>query len=335
MEIRTTLAALATGEAVLSGRFGPSAPLVAPTAQEIRAKGGVNIRSAARRRLAGQPTFQLTLELEASVKGETLTVADLDRMPQPIISVGDDILPSPYYFEDSTDKKVVTVRAVAQASAQERHTVWFRSPFMGLDWISSVPFPEDAPIIARLGGDEAQTLIITTANFPPPKPGQPNWAATLDKEYVLGTGDALTRLTNFRLKLTVPSEILARYKKLHLGRGDISYVLDIPPMAGVATSATLDESEVPPIVKRGEPAVVDLKGSGLAQIRNVTIGTAILPFQVYAEGACIRLFLSDSVTAHAGKFEISLQTQNEALAASLYVLGEGLQSPEAGLRQAN
>ena len=38
MEIHTTLAALAKGDAVCSGRFGSSAPLLAPTTEAIRAR---------------------------------------------------------------------------------------------------------------------------------------------------------------------------------------------------------------------------------------------------------------------------------------------------------
>jgi hypothetical protein len=320
MEIHTSTAALAKGDAVLSGRYGASTPLLAnPRGDDLPPKG-VYIDRATR------ITNWLEITLR-SATGEALRAKVFEQTPYPIICIGDAVVPQPYYFEDGSgaDERRVKVGCfVPTAMLNSGASVLFKTPFMGTLWAPTARLRDNTMTIARIGGG---ALIITGAMaFSDPPDGQPTWLAVLDKEYRLGTTDAFVRLTDTQLKLTVTEDIMARYEKLHLSLGRRGYLLDLPRAAQSVGSTSLDDSQDPPTVRKGAPAIIDFKGSGLTQIVSVQLGAASLSFQVYRDGSRLRLFLSDTETATAGKFDLALKTERDALRASIYVLNETAES---------
>jgi hypothetical protein len=339
MEIHTTIAALAKGDAVLSGRYGASIPLQAnlpartaehpmrPTASMLA--NGVNIDDEAGVRIEGpEGKFRyLAIPLIAAAGAATevgpkdvLTGGIFDCMPQPIICVDDVVIPQPYYFND--DDPVfpgdVVVRCFAPTETLAgATTVLFKMPFMGSNWAPVTAMPHDVVTVDEI----ADGVLIFTGARPFEEPAaRSHWVAVLDKEYRLGATGPFLRLTPKRLKLTVPPKTLARYDKVLLSLEENSYLLDVRRKTKAAAPASLDEAEAPTVVKKGVASIVDLNGAGLTRITSVKHDRADVPFQVYGGGSRLRLFLAESVTAATGKFDLAIRTAEGELAASIYVV---------------
>jgi hypothetical protein len=268
--------------------------------------------------------LEITLD---SATDDPLTTEIFNGTPQSIICIDDAVVPQPYYFNDGdgADKGRVIVGCFAPTQMLTGATsVLFKVPFIGANWAPTAALSDDTVTIARIGGG---ALIITGAMpFSDPEPGEPTWLAVLDQDYHLAATGPFIRLTENKLKLTVPEDVIARYEMLHLSLGSRSYLLDLPRTAQAAASASLDDSQEPPIVKRGVPAIIDFKGSALTQIVSVELGAARAKFQVYADGSRLRLFLSEAETATEGKLDLALKTAHRALKASIYVLNETAES---------
>ncbi len=252
MEIHTTVAALARGDAVLSGRYGASIPLLAKPPGEDLPTQGVNI--------IGSPSIANTQEkfswlaiTLASATDEPLRAEIFGRTPQPIICVGDAVAPQPYYFNEGDDDEtrgyVIVGCFVPAEMLTGAPSVLFKTPFMGANWAPTAALPDDTVTIARIGG--GALIINGTLPFSDPPQGQPTWLAVLDRDYHLGATKAFVRLTETHLKLTVSEEIVARYEKLHLSLGSRSYLLDLPRAAQNPASVSPDDSEEPRTVRRG------------------------------------------------------------------------------------
>ena len=228
MEIHTTIAALAKGDAVLSGRYGASTPLLANPPGDDLPKQGVNIIGAAR--IANRQEQFSWMEIAlASATDEPLRAEIFDRTPQPIICIDDAVVPQPYYFNDGEgdDKGRVIVGCFAPTQMLTgAASVLFKVPFMGALWAPIAAVPGNTVTVARIGG--GALIFIGTEPFEDPPPGEPTWLAVLDRDYHLGATEAFIRLTETQLKLTVSEDIAARYEMLHLSLGSRSYLLDLP-----------------------------------------------------------------------------------------------------------
>ena len=97
---------------------------------------------------------------------------------------------------------------------------------MGANWapLTAMP-PEDEVKVAKMGPEVL--IFIGTRPFDEREDGL-SWCAILDKEYRLGATNHFVRLTANRLKLTVTAETLERWEKVYLGRGERSYLIDLP-----------------------------------------------------------------------------------------------------------
>lgn len=341
IEINTTIAALAKGDGVLSGRYGASIPLQAklperttehpmrPTASMLA--NGINIDDAAGARIEGADGKfrRLAIPLIAAVGAGTeggpndvLTGGIFDYTPQPIICVDDVVIPQPYYYndDDADFPGAVVARCFAPTETLAgARSVLFKIPFMGSNWAPASAMPEDLVTVDGVGDN---TLIFSGARPFEEPPPRSHWVAVIDKEYRLGASGAFVRLTSARLKLTVSSETLATYDKVLLRLAEKSYLLDLPRKAQPPARASLDEGEAPPILKKRAAAIVDLKGAGLTQVSSVRLGSADVPFQVFGGGSRMRLFLADSLTKATGKLDLVIGTADANLAASVYVLDE-------------
>lgn len=322
LEIRTTIAALAKGDAVLSGRYGASAPLLAKPPGEELPKNGINIVGEARIANTREKFSWMEITL-VSATDEHIKAEIFDRTPQPIICIGDAVVPQPYYFDDgegANEGRIIVSCLVPTGMLQSAPSVLFKTPFMGANWAPTAALPDDTVTIARIGGG---AMIITGAvPFSDPVPDGSKWLAVLDQDYYLGETNVFIRLTDTQLKLTVSEDIVARYEKLHLSLGSRSYLLDLPRAAQPPAPASLDEGQEPPIVKRGAAAVIDFRGSSLNQVADVRLRRAKLAFEAYAGGSRLRVFLRETETERSGKLDLSLITAGETLEASVYVLEE-------------
>jgi hypothetical protein len=341
MEIYTSIAALAKGDAVLSGRYGASILLQAnlpartsehplrPTSNML--ENGININDRAGVRIEGADgkfrslAIPLVAAAGAGTSGgqnDVLLGGVFNYTPSPIICVDDVVVPQPYYFND--DDREFPGAVVARCFAPTEtllgaRSVLFKIPFMGSNWAPAAAMPED---LVTLDGIGDNVLIFSSARpFEEPPQGS-HWVAVLDKEYRLGATGPFVRLTSARLKLTVSPRTLATYNKVLLRLAEKSYLLDLPRKAQPPAPASLDDGETPPILRKGAAAIVDLKGVELTQVSSVKLGAADIPFQVFGDGSRLRVFLGDSLTGATGKFDLVIGTADAKLAASIYVLDE-------------
>ena len=324
MEIHTTIVALAKGDAVLSGRYGASTPLLADvTGQDVPADG-VNILGAARASNAHEKFSWMEITL-SSASGGPLSTAVFNRTPQPIICVDDTVVPQPYYFNDSADNpdeergNVIVGCFVPTDTLAGAKSVLFKTPFLGANWASFAALPEDTVTVAGIGVG----VLIFTGTLPfDEHAGGPRWLAILDQEYRLGETDAFVRLTPDRLKLTVAPEVIAAFQKVHLSLGERSYLLALPDSVAGTERVSLDMRQAPPVVRKGAAAIVDFEGAGLAQVDAVKLGRKTLPHQAYSDGSRLRVFLDEAATARSGKFDLTIRAANDEFTGSIYVLDE-------------
>jgi hypothetical protein len=323
--------ALADGDAVLSGRFGRSKPL------QVRDQppfAGINIISARIRPVRGEQYSRLALVVAASETGKSLTMADIERLPNPVLYLNGAHIPLPYDYGEqeaevanppNTKIKQLTVQAWVPAMTLSG-AVLFKVPFCGADWGARSVMSADAPTVVRLGGDPDQTLIIAGKTA-----FGADWIATLDKDYPLDHCTEFQKLTEHHLRLTMPAAVLRKYAKVELRRSKptgilgwllppTDFLLDIPSEGAPPPGPALDDAQTPPAVTKDRAAVVDLQGSMLGEITVATAGGAAVPFQVYANGSRVRVFLSAAETAKEGACRIDLVTRaGGSLAATVFV----------------
>lgn len=319
MEVHTTIAALAKGDAVLSGRYGASTPLLATLTGADVPASGVNILGAARVDIAHEKFSWMEITLN-SASAVPLSTTVFDRTPEPIICVDDTVVPQPYYFNPGEEAGEVIVGCFVPTDMfVGAKSVLFKTPFLGANWAPSAALPEDRVTVVAI---RAGVLIFTgTLPFDEPAGGQ-RWLVVLDREYRLGETDAFSRLTPDRLKLTVAPDLIASFQKVHLSLGARSYLLDLPQVAAAPERASLDTRGAPPIVRTGVAAIVDFEGAGLAQVDSVKLGRRTLPHQAYGDGSRLRVFLDESATVREGKFDLTIRAGQDEFAASVYVLHE-------------
>jgi hypothetical protein len=324
MEIHTTIVALATGDAVLSGRYGASRPLLAEMTGHDVPPDGVNILGAARLNNAHEKFSWMEITL-SSASGSQLSPAIFNRTPQTIICVDETVVSQPYYFNESADNpneeagNVIVGCFVPTDMLAGAKSVSFKTPFLGANWAPSAALPEDRVTVVSI---RAGVLIFTgTLPFDEPAHGQ-RWLAILDQEYSLDRTDAFIRLTPDRLKLTVPPEVIASFQKVHLSLGGRSYLLDVPQTVAATERPSLDTSRAPPVVKKGTATIVDFEGAGLTHVDAVKLGRRMLPHQAYADGSRLRVFLDDAAIDRSGKFDLTIRAANDELIGSIYVLDE-------------
>jgi hypothetical protein len=323
MELHTSIDALMKGDAVLSGRFGSSMPLIRAAAPAR----GVNIEVVSVRRSPDGSQALLILILVAADQDARLRVADFERLPQAVIFLDDVLVPFPYWFENVGDDRV-SVHAWTPG-LKTSASVLFKVPLCGPDWAAWAPVVVDKPNLVRLGGGEVQVLLITgttdffdpNAHGGPDDPRQQDWTATLDRRYELGVNQEFVRVNRRQMSLTVPTVVLDQYDKLSLVLGDLNYLLDIPPAGRPQPVASLNSNQAAAVVMKGQSAIIDLEGVELTKVESATLAGTDLPFEVYAGGSRLRIFLGAAATANEGRLEVELAAGAAApLKATVYVL---------------
>jgi hypothetical protein len=333
-EVRTTVAALAMGDVLLSGRFGPAMPLTMPSAK-LPVPAIVIVRPTLYLASGGFRELRLTL-CAAGAPGRRLRFQHLRSLPNPVIYVNGRPVPTPYDYSDGvsnpeqTEPDAVNVAAWIPADffVGGNPVVLFKVPFCGPDWVARSVITADAPKIERLGGDQQQTITITSPGFDFGN----DWILTLDKDYLLGSAEFMA-LDRRLLQLTVPANVMRSYKKLVLRSPvyDSGYLLEIPPPSeSPLTTVILDDRKGSPIVAKGKPAVVNWQGTALDTVTKVRAGAEELPFESYSRGQGLRVFLRAAQTASEGKLDVELMTKTGAkLPAAVFVLDEMLAEKNA------
>jgi hypothetical protein len=101
LEFETTIDSLATGDAVLSGRFGQSSQLTIPDSELTFDR--LYISRATIRPLPKSKAFRVSIDImgkDANGQDKNFSVVDLKKLPDPILFIGTEAVAMPYDYED-------------------------------------------------------------------------------------------------------------------------------------------------------------------------------------------------------------------------------------------
>ncbi len=338
LEFETTIDSLATGDAVLSGRFGPSLQLTVPEDQ-FRADS-LYISRATIRPLRKSRAFRISIDiagLDVGGNPTNLTVKDLEKLPDPILFIGTEAVAMPYDYYDQKDGPVLSaaagvaappsnyVRVEAWISAKalaKSPSVSFRVPFCGFNYQSSQPLSFSEPTAVRMGSNTQNNLQTTVFRiFYPQGFGSPtvgSFSIELDRTYFEGD-PAIFRTSDTEYRFSVPTDIVSRYQNMVVRMGSAEpYLLPIPPEDKPLPKATIDPTAKPPQVAKGKRGPVEWTGSALDTIAEVTFTPTILgvstttpvpqQFTTYAGGKRLLVYLSKEATDSEGKVTLECTT---------------------------
>jgi hypothetical protein len=331
LQFRTTLAALTTGDAVLNGRYGTTAPLYINDAVTMNVPEGVKINEFSLRPETGRKLVNLRLKLQNrdSTSGKDLTISLLPSHQSLIIAVQNTPLAQPYDLQDSTctiplsngttvQKQCVLVQAYVPAELLKGDAiVSIKYPFRGSLWADSWPYYEPYQVdeVTRLGSDGTNTMIAI-----PGRGFDSGWKVQLDKTYSVGNASAsLTVIGDTLLTFKVEDKVLPNYKNLLvIPSVGAPIVKAIPPATPPTPEPKLDEGQNA-IVQQNTAPSVEFKGSDLTAITKVTFEDKELPRKIGKGGKSITVFLSRRVTARLGTVQVLLWAGNTIIPASVTV----------------
>jgi hypothetical protein len=344
LEFEAPLESLVMGDAVLIGRYGKSVGLEDMRLRPVRS---LNIWSASIRPMRNAKVLRLTVDIfgqDVNGNGQQFSIAHLSGLPDPILCVGNEAVPAPYDFSEQdilpreptfTPPRILRVEAwISASSLAKSREVSFRIPFCGLDYYINQPMAYSEPTVTRMGSDALNTVFrvyfpqVFAAN-------QTGISVDLDQTYIpgmpqlLATGTTTTGASEYRF--TVPTELISRYQNMVVGVGKGEpYVIPIPQEEKPPVKALIDTSAAPAKVNKGKRGPVEWQGTGLDTIRTITFTPAAAPpaaitdgstpapattpsaipqdFAVYSDGTRLIVYLSDTVTAQAGKFALDCTT---------------------------
>jgi hypothetical protein len=272
MQVATTPKALAYGNGVVNGRYGPTVQLyitppvasiwVAWCELELSALGNFH---------------ELHIYMADAQKANALTVKQLAKLPDPIVMVDDQVIPPPFYIEDSyleslnadgypfvidtaTSAKInCTLLSVWVPAEWNPLSARFKLsfPFCGTEYQHAFYRSESDPAFAltRWARGSMQSLLITATG------GEfaiaENWCVELDQEYRFANPSSsppaaaknpLTKLSKTELLLELPAETMEKHRNLVVKYSDpidgqSLYTLDLPPSPAVP-KARIDTSGV-------------------------------------------------------------------------------------------
>lgn len=301
LEFDTTLMAIASGDAVLSGRFGRSSQL--EVAEKIP-----NVRSLYITRAGIKQSRRVKdLRVSIDVKGINeagddidLQVSDLEKLPEPILFVGNEPIPMPYDYwplEPHEQEPTPQIRAVggtttkggefsfAQPSTKKsirveawipsrmvlprNSSVMFRVPFCGLDYQASWPLQFFEPTVTRLGGDALNSVFrISHSLYHERK-------VTVELDQMYDNVPFLVKVSNDEgdYRFTVANDVLSQYRNLVLRiEGAEPYVVQIPEDQP-KPKPVLDLNAKPPEISKGTIGPAEWSGTDLGLITAATLVT--------------------------------------------------------------
>ena len=331
LEFETTVLSLATGDSVLSGRFGSSFKLMVPA--DIRPVRSLYVARATIKPFGYAKCFRVSIDVggvDESGNSKDLRMCDLQELPDPILFVGTEQVLMPYDYTDINPdsggsaqpgaRRCVRVEAWIPASALSTNTsVTFRIPFCGTNYHTSQPLSFCEPSVTRMGCDGTESVFRIAHPLDIPD----SIAVEIDRTYRKDSG--LTRITSRDFLLRIATNIVARYQSMIIRIGDAeSYVVAIPAETKPERRPTIDLTTKPPQVAKGSLGPVEWSGEGLDAVTTATLGTrrrvlagemsqaeqslAAVEFVTYDDGKRIAIYFAEGSTEVLGKAEVEFQT---------------------------
>lgn len=341
LEFETTVNALALGDSVLIGRFGPSIQLAIDKAKrpaETLEIFGVQIEPS---RYTNATRIHIDVRALDDGTPVPLTVKHLQNLPEPILFVGTEAVPMPYDYYDRTigeddvstsyagtgpgappSLEYIRVKAWIPKALAASPSVSFRIPFCGLEYHTSVPLSSsERPTITRLGSD-ADNYYFRISHTERDFLTKAGLSVQIDRLYLVAPD--LVQLSDYDYMLTVSATVVSRYQNLVVKVGKLEpYLLPIPAEITPKPKATIDSSAKPPQLIKDTLGPLEWSGSALNLIKQVKFhqpplqanGTAAKPldaqFAVYEGGKRIEVILPDASTSVCGKAAVEFKSSDE------------------------
>jgi len=346
-EFKTSIESLATGDAVLSGRFGASFQLTVP--DDKRPVKDLYIARATIRPSRYTKAFRIIIEVRGknpSGLDEPITLAQMAKLPEPILFIGNEPVPMPYDYEDvdptlpapgvqpnnpqfATTKFFRVGAWIPAKSLARSPSVAFRVPFCGSEYQASQPLSFSEPTVTRMGSD-GPISVFRIAN---PLGFSSSVRVELDRTYEEGSPELLkTSDVDFQFK--IQSNIVSLYQNLIVRIGTAEpYLLPIPVQA--KSKPTIDDSK-PVRIKVGDSGPLEWSGTLLDAITGVTLytttqagsaagapqqNTRVGQFATYEHGTKIEVYFAPGSTDVIGKAEVEFQiAPGETLRVPLFIV---------------
>jgi hypothetical protein len=310
LQINVPLNAVATGDAVIIGRYGPSKLLKIPSAKLHFSSifiCSLDLNP------AGDQFYSLSLHLAPNcLPGHApLRLEHLPTGNRPVLLINGNAYTQPYQlYEDTTAGEVILQTMIPMPLIQTKNAIaTVKFPFMSDGWTPSFGIYDPCSFpISRLGGGKTTSLIINGIQ----RCGS-NWRVLLDQSYdVNDVHGPLRHPAADVLTFEPDSEVLKQYKKLIVYALDdkaqvlATVILDIPPATAPPADPKLDP-KVPPQIMQYEGRGVTYTGSGLKAITKVEFNGQTLSFAA-KDGNEITVFLTPAATDKPGLDDILLKT---------------------------
>jgi len=331
LEFVTSLDELTTGDAVLSGRFGPSFQLVVPDSS--RPVAGLAISSAVIRPMRNSKALRVSINIVGmDVNGtyKDFAVMDVVKLPDPILFVGSEAVPMPYDYSDQANDsnascKYVRVEAwISAKTLAKSPSVAFRVPFCGFDYQASQPLSFSEPTVVRMGHDAQNTVFRIF--YPKGLSSPSDFNLELDRTYS-STGPELVLVnpndsSSPEYRFTVPTDLVSRFQNMVLRIGKAEpYLLPIPAEDKPNRKASVDTNTAPAKVAKGKHGPLEWAGTALDTVIGVTLtqsapqsASQVNPsaiaqqFTSYANGTRLIVYLSPGTTDVEGKITLECTT---------------------------
>lgn len=308
LEFETTITSLATGDSVLSGRFGSSLQLTVHPARRPVATLEIMRVDIVPSGYTKASRISIDVKgLDANGDDKDLTVEDIQKLPEPILFVGTEPVPMPYDYYDEPSvkdpsdqdlkgagtenlaetaptagtsvqptKKYIRVAAWIPTTLAKSPSVAFRVPFCGFEYQASKPLSSsEEPIITRMGGDAENSVfrIAHSLGFS----RSSHVVVELDRPYS-EIDTELIRTGDFDFRFRVATNTVSQYQNLVVRIGNLEpYLLPIPIEAKPTPKPTIDTSIKPPQLTKGRLGPVEWTGTDLDAIIGATIYTSVPP----------------------------------------------------------
>lgn len=337
MQVTTTPEALASGNGEINGRYGPTVMLkIDPPVPSIYISNCTV-------ELSGDGKFDwLQIQIANAEDGKALTLDDLKKLPDPIVTVDEKVLPPPFYLTEQFNKDLEPNSAPSESqektgenapspAAKETKTncveyaAWVPSrwnptsarfklifPFCGTEYQQAFGLTVSDPSFVvsrwRRGPSDLFLIEIHGGDFEV----LDHWSVELDQIYPLSTSGSWARLSNRQALLCVPHAGLSDREKIIVHFHDpadksaSAYPLPIPVLAE-PPKPSVSKNLVELACQAG--ALLKLEGVQLDQVDKVTFvqnGSSSTPeFLASENGAKITVFFPTAQTA--GFAELFLQ----------------------------
>ena len=337
LEFETSLDSLVTGDAVLSGRFGPSFQLKVP--EEKRPFESLSISRASIEPSRYSKSFRISVDvkgLDSDGNPLDLTIATINKdWPEPVLFIGTEPVALPYDYYDvdpptattptiapaaepalasgadnvppsEPAAKYIRIEAwISQAMLAKNPSVSFRVPFCGLDYQTSEPLSFSEPTVTRIGGNSKTT---TFRIYYPLGLGS-DFSVQLDENYTTAA-PALVKTSETDCLLTLANDVVSQYENMivRIGSGE-PYVKPVPSKQA-AVKPAINTSKKPPAIPRGSRGPVEWAGTGLDMISDVSLAGISQQFKSYANGTRLMVFLTAGSANSEGRLTLECTTNN-------------------------